>query len=209
MVAYTSPDCLPYFEGTDSPCVNTGTACEPSTVWCDFAEAVEAKLDEFDTTVAVVENPPMAWVETLVPMTLTVGDLSDTPVVFDTVRADSANMVNLDENPSSITITRTGLYDVFLYCRALTDLAGANFNQLTMNIAASPALVNNVFAYTSLVCDQVVQLDNVQIAPGLHMTTYYEQGQVLSAFLNANGITADMDTTMKISMGVAWLGDIQ
>jgi hypothetical protein len=208
VVAYTTPDCLPYFQGTDSPCVNTGTVCEPSTVDCDFAAVVEAKLDEFDDVVEVVSSPPMAWVETLVPMVVTVGTLSDDQVIFDTVRVDSDNMVNLDENPSAITITRTGLYQIFLYCRALTVLGGANFLDLVMNTTAPPGNTLPTFPQNSVTCDQAIQLNAQEIAPQVSMVTYYQEGQVITASLNANGITSDAVATIKISMGVVWLGDL-
>ena len=208
MVAYTSPDCLPYFEGTDSPCVNTGTVCEPSTVDCDFAAAVEAKLDEFDDIVAVVSNPPMAWIETFNPMVVTVGTLSDDPVIFDTVRVDSDNMVNLDENPSAITITRTGLYHIFLYCRALTVLGGANFLNLVFSTNTGRASTLPTFPQNSVTADQAIQINGQEIAPQVSMVTYFQAGQVITGLLNANGITSDAVATIKIGMGVAWLGDL-
>lgn len=209
MVAYTHPDCLPYFEGGDSPCLNTGTVCDPSTVDCDFAAAVELKLDEFDEVVTVIDNPPIAWVETLVPMVVSAGSLEDEPVVFTTVRVDTANMVNLDANPTGITITRTGIYSMMLYVRCVTDIAIAgDFIELGIITTAAPPPAAFPLTDTTFGSYQAINLDLVELAPGVNMTTYYEQGQVVSFFLNANGATGGFITTSKISFGMAWLGDV-
>lgn len=207
MVAYTSPDCLPYWEGTDSPCVNTGTLCEPSTVDCDFAVAVEAKLDSFDEVVSVIESPPMAWVERLAGMTVITDTLADEPVVFDRVRIDTANMVNLDSEPSAITITRTGFYTVFVFVRGTTLTTPGNFIELQVITTALPSLVNNVLTDTTPTISQSINLNDVQLAPGVQYPTYYENGQVVSLLLNTSGNTGDRVITSKIGFGIAWLGD--
>ena len=209
MVQQTHPDCLPYFEGTDSPCVNTGTLCEPSTVWCDFAEGVEEALDEFDDVVTVLENPPMAWIETLIGTTVVVDTIEDQPVIFETVRVDTANMVNLDALPSAIRIPRTGLYTTFCYVRCTTDLvAPGDFIELVISTTAVPVLtVPITLADTTPTVTQAVNQDDVQLAPGVQYPTYYQEGQTVSMLLNCNGATDGRIITLKISMGIAWLGD--
>lgn len=207
MVAYTSPDCLPYWEGSDSPCTNTGTLCEPSTVDCDFAAAVEVKLDQFDAVVAVLESPPIAWVERLAGMTVVVDTIEDEPVVFDRVRIDTANMVNLDSRPSSITITRTGFYAVFAYARASTQMTPGNLIELALTTTAVPVLVNNPLTDTTPTISQAINLNDVQIAPGVQYPTYYENGQVVSLLLNCSGATGAQVITSKIGFGISWLGD--
>lgn len=207
MVAYTSPDCLPYWEGTDSPCVNTGTLCDPSTVDCDFATVVEAKLDEFDAVVSVLESPPMAWVERLAGMTILVDTIGDEPVVFDRVRIDTANMVNLDAQPSAITITRTGFYTVFAYARGTTLSVPGNLVELFVITTALPALVNKPLTDTTPSVTQAINLNDVQLAPGIQYPTYYENGQVVSLLLNCNGNSGDRVITSKIGFGICWLGD--
>lgn len=208
MVAYTSPDCLPYFEGGDSPCVNTGTLCEPSTVGCDFATIAEAKLDEFDGVVEITSVVPMAWIETFASIRLPVETTNQTPVTFDTVRVDTANMVNLDVNPHGVTITRSGLYNIFLYCRAATDLVGANITDLAVTTTALPPLVNHPLSVNGVACDQSIAIDNVQIVPSVNTVTYYEEGQSIAMTLTIFGNSGDALITMKIAMGVTWMGDL-
>jgi hypothetical protein len=106
MVAYTTDYCLPYFEGTDSPCLNTGTVCDPSTVWCDFTQIVADAIEGFDMIInRTADAIPLATVAYL-PDTPT-AIISDIP--FDTVIVDTDNMVDLNTF-QGITPSRNGVY---------------------------------------------------------------------------------------------------
>jgi hypothetical protein len=111
VVAYSNKFCLPCFEPDDSPCVNTGTLCDPSTVWCDLVGIVDTQLGLIDSVLArTVETIPLASV--------TGTQVSETfpgVVIFDTVEYDTDNMVNLDVNANLITPTRSGIYMAFGY----------------------------------------------------------------------------------------------
>lgn len=110
MVAYSSTYCLPCLEGSDSPCVNTGTLCDPSTVWCDLVNIVEAQLNPIDDLISRTATAiPLASVTGTQPLD------SGIPVnvVFDTVMFDTDNMVNLDANPTVVTPQRSGMYMVY------------------------------------------------------------------------------------------------
>jgi hypothetical protein len=108
MVAYTPQLCLPYFEAGDSPCLNTGTVCDPSTVWCDLINLVEAQLDSADT---VVNRTARA-----IPMASISYDPA-TPVVingvipFDIVNLDTDNMVDLSVTAGIVPV-RNGVYGI-------------------------------------------------------------------------------------------------
>lgn len=117
MVAYTSPDCLPYFECTDSPCLNTGTVCEPSTVFCDLADALETILNGFDLTVnRTATGVPFAKVALTSPQVETVSAGTFTfRINWDAVLADNDDMVNLDSDSEFIRITRPGVWWAELY----------------------------------------------------------------------------------------------
>lgn len=93
MVAYTTNFCLPHFEGTDSPCLNTGTICEPSTVWCDFIAGVEEQLNGIDeilgrTALAL----PIGFISYQPTTAVAVAD----QIPFDTVLIDTDQMVDLE-----------------------------------------------------------------------------------------------------------------
>lgn len=107
MVAYSPTFCLPCFESADSPCVNTGTACEPSTVWCDLVSIVEGVLNPIDAVLSRTATAiPLASVTGVSPL----GQVSPLPVVFNTVEYDTDGMVNLDLNPTIVTPRRNGVY---------------------------------------------------------------------------------------------------
>lgn len=107
MVAYSPTFCLPCLEGSDSPCVNTGTTCEPSTVWCDLVNILEGVLNPIDTLLSRTATAiPLASVTGVAPL----GQVSPLPIVFDTVEFDTDGMVNLDLNPLIVTPQRNGVY---------------------------------------------------------------------------------------------------
>lgn len=109
MVAYSSTYCLPCLEGSDSPCTNTGTVCDPSTVWCDLVNIVEAQLNPIDTLISRTA--------TAIPLASVTGSEAvgtfPVEVGFDTVLFDTDNMVNLDANPTIVTPQRDGVYMVY------------------------------------------------------------------------------------------------
>lgn len=107
MVAYSTTYCLPCLEGSDSPCVNTGTVCDPSTVWCDLVNIVEAQLNPLDALLSRTATAiPLASVTGTEPL------IPSTPVTvrFSTVEFDTDNMVNLDLDPTIVTPQRDGMY---------------------------------------------------------------------------------------------------
>lgn len=85
--------------------------CDFATQWCDFITATQAVLDTFES-VADRTNPvvPLAKME-LRNRTL-VAD--NTPVPFDTLTLNNANMVDFDSNNTTITIKRPGRYIMIL-----------------------------------------------------------------------------------------------
>lgn len=133
MVAYTSPDCLPYFECTDSPCLNTGTVCEPSTIWCDLVDEVDLILTGFDSTVGRTASAvPFAKVARSAEQTHQMNITLFTRVFWDTVLADNANMVDLDADNVFVKINRPGIWWVELYVAGIPN--ASNFNELASHI---------------------------------------------------------------------------
>lgn len=116
MVAYTSPNCIPYFEGFEDICLNTGTVCDPSTVWCDIAALVDAKLTEFDDIVNTsISTFPYAQVAiTNLPTIVDSGLSSGVSqiAVWDAVIGDSDNIVDLGTDASTFYLRRTGIWNV-------------------------------------------------------------------------------------------------
>lgn len=121
MVAYTQNFCLPVFEGSDSPCLNTGTVCDPSTLWCDFAAAVEAQLAQFDSILGRTALAlPIAFVAYEPDVAVAVTD----QIPFDTVNIDTDQMVDLDVF-AGVTPRRNGIYLIDTLVRYTTAIDNA------------------------------------------------------------------------------------
>lgn len=111
MVAYTPHLCLPYLEGSDSLCLNTGTVCNPSNTWCDLAALVEAQLaaiDDIDARTGM--SVPLAKIS-YNPTTFVT--LPNNIIPFDTVDVDTDSMVDLDSFIGIIP-RRNGIYELHL-----------------------------------------------------------------------------------------------
>lgn len=210
MVAYTTPDCLPYFTVDDSPCLNTGTLCDPSTVWCDFAALVDAQLDAFDEVVdRAATSVPLAWVETTTPYQTPVGTLF--PVPFDTVRVDTANMVDLDLNSSAITVTRSGLYLVDAYATGIYDRLGASTGatRLTVQFVPGSTIPLGSGAATILFSsNRAMGFDLEQMSPAIQGVIPLAAGTVVVASTTSSGVSTDVLIFSKVMMSLAWTGDL-
>lgn len=119
MVAYTAPDCLPYFECDDPTCLNTGTTCEPSTVWCDMTAILETVMNDFDSTVArtATQVPFFKLARTTEQLIDNNNFAIDfgTCIEWDSVLADNDNMVNLDVESRGAFIQTPGIWQIELY----------------------------------------------------------------------------------------------
>lgn len=114
MVAYTPDFCLPYLEGSDSPCLNTGTVCDPSSAWCDLIGLVESQLDVFDSIAARTGSAvPLAKIRFTPPVPID-PTLYPQSIPFDIIDIDTDNMVNFDVQPAAIVPNRNGIYEVML-----------------------------------------------------------------------------------------------
>lgn len=135
MVAYTSPDCLPYFQCSDSPCLNTGTVCEPSTVFCDLVSLLDLKFTGFDDTLrrTAVAVPIFKIARTAQQVFDTnVAGFSD-QIIWDTVVVDNENMVDLDADPLVARINRPGLWEFELYVYGFPPRINGNTMNATLD----------------------------------------------------------------------------
>lgn len=151
MVAYSSTYCLPCFEATDSPCLNTGTVCEPSTVWCDLVNIVETQLNAVDVALSRTATAiPLASVTGTEPLTSD----SIVTVAFNTVEYDTDGMVNLDVNSTIVTPQRDGIYMVYghLVTNALTSATDGFEHTLTILAGSDSSISVNpeVSVYQSI-----------------------------------------------------------
>lgn len=210
MVAYTSPDCLPYYESGDSVCLNTGTLCEPSTVFCDMAELVEAKLDGFDALVARIgTSTPLAWVTRDTVQRVS----TEFKVPFTAAVVDTDNMVNLDIDPYIIHINTTGLYQVFFTFRGLSTIGVpgdvVNVAAFFSVSSANPypgigAAVSNVYFSNA-----ASNATNQYLSISASVMWPFTAGQSISlSSAQESGTAGDGAVWSAIALGVAWMGEL-
>ncbi len=176
MVAYTSPDCLPYFECDDSPCLNTGTVCEPSTVFCDLTALLETRLNSFDNTVARTGTAiPMFKVARNAQQTIdtTVAN-ADLRIIWDTVLVDNENMVDLDVDTHAVTVERPGLWQFELYLWGTPPQTTGNIFDTAINsgqgsgsfyVDCQTMWRAGQFAYSRLAYQRELTVANLAIIP--------------------------------------------
>lgn len=145
MVAYAGPYCVPYFTGDDAPCFNTGTTCDPSTVWCDMAAIIDAKFTEFDAALArSATSFPYAQVAvTALPITLTNGSgtSGEALVTWDAVLGDSDNMVDLSADPNTVFLRRSGIWEL-----SVIEINTSNTNDVQCSYRVlAPAITPAIF----------------------------------------------------------------
>ena len=212
MVAYTDPDCIPYFEGGDSVCLNTGTVCDPSTVWCDQAEIIEAKLDFFDSIVArTATSVPLAWVQTTTSFDYVNGSNGELHVNFTTVRADTDNMVNLDVESDGFLINTAGLYNVWAFATGVTSTnfgAGQSIEgSLSISLDGMP-FIYGVATITEIDFGWESFVNDVRIAANGALTLPITAGTQVRMSITGGGITNERVTYTQVSMGATWVGDL-
>lgn len=208
MPGYTSPDCLPFFVGSDPPCLNTGSTCEPSTVWCDFAEKVDARLDELDEIVArTATSTPMAWVEMTAPVARTVGD-PELPVPFDSVRVDTDNMVDLAANPYGFQFNTPGVYLLFAYIRGVFVAAPGNSLDGSAIIRYLPRDTTYGLFTPGDMEFSTQGVNGQQLGASANVANAFQTGMSVIMNLFGGGVVGDAAVYSKIGMGAAWMADL-
>lgn len=209
MPGYTSPDCLPYFLCTDSPCLNTGTECEPSTVFCDLIALVDTKLTEVDdiigrTTTAV----PFAKVARNATFTSNNGIAGyDSRIVWDTVVEDNFNMVDLDANSKAILVRTPGLYVTSVYVVGTPPPTVSNIlnvyvgTQVGTFDAQCDSLWRSGTTYNNLVLQRQITDFDINVA--------HQGAFPVSTIVDFQGtIGTGIVTVTYAEMTVYWFGDV-
>lgn len=209
MVAYTSPDCIPYAECSDSVCLNTGTVCEPSTVWCDQAEVIEARLDTFDQIVTrTADTVPMVFMARSSPFTHLAATFTGTTYEFTEVVVDTDDMANLDVNNTGFTVQTPGLYQVVVYLFGLTQTAGSDMGiNVTFSLSPASPPINGI-SNGSLQTTYGATFDDILVTPQIHMTIPFFAGQISSLVITTGADAADSVTFSYAMMAATWMADL-
>ena len=199
-----TPGGLPVVEGSDRP-------CDIDDWSCDFAAAVESRLDTLDSVVnRTFTTIPAAWLhlEGDEQFVLTVDVAEDRSVTFTNVIMDTDNLVSLDENASGFNIGRDGLYYVWFavfgiftsgsgtmtvrYRMRADQVSPVTFETATHPFHGSPSLVpGETMAGTA---GSVVRL---------------RAGDVITLEADSVSGTSGNDMTMfEVDFGIVWVGDV-
>lgn len=136
---------LPYITGSDR-------ACDQDATWCAFADAVEARLDVFDLTIARTYTAiPMAKVTKSEPQTIQPqgATVFTAAITFDTVAEDTDDLVDLTAFPYGMTINRTGLYMARCYMEMATSTDAAASYQFQLRWQGPPAAIGSTIPISS------------------------------------------------------------
>lgn len=177
MVAYTSSNCLPYFEGPEDICLNTGTVCDPSTVWCDMAALIDAKLTEFDQQVSgYISSFPYAEVAiTDVPFTIDSGGSSGVSQIatWDAVIGDSDNMVDLGTDPATMYLRRSGIWAIRCPVTWRSSLAQTQL-YLTLATPGTPKIPTFTFTLFDRIWVEAVPDPGAVVGGSRGLTTVFD-----------------------------------
>lgn len=176
MVAYTTGYCLPYMEGSDPICAELGPVCDKTSVWCELAGIVDGALTAFDDTRArAVDSFPYAQVGiTAVPFTYTLGDTTGDEILlpWDAVLGDSDGMVDLSVDTYTVTLRRSGIWNLLSEVTSYTSLFPSNISTRLVSSAAPTGSIAAPFSsirrvwlepvvYLGSVIGSIIGLSNV------------------------------------------------
>lgn len=200
---------LPYPTGSDRP-------CDAPTTMCSFASAVETQLDTLDAIVdRTIDSVPMG----IVTLTITANISSlggNTQLSWDTVNVDTANMVDLTNNPYAITLPRYGRYWVS-YWYQVSGLAAAVSCQnylVPVNASAPPPFSSLIgptstfysdgasFMYMSAAGE--IRFGSTQTSPVLANIA----GTPGVTGISLNVATSGGGTIPSATMSAVWIGDL-
>lgn len=196
---------LPYIVGTDRP-------CDQSDTWCEFTSIVDDNLTRFDGIVdRTTDTIPMARVRMTVARTQATnpGGGTEQLIPFDTVDVDTNNMVNLTNDPFTITLPMFGVYFVYFTVEGTSAGAGNiwRINAKSVNGSSAPAQAVQQYlddGSTPVVISSAGEFRYQSPAPaGTTGYTTIDNRLVLRADASAVGLPLTIAT-----FGVYWLRDL-
>lgn len=200
---------LVFPEGSDAPCDVAETTCE-------FAAGTEGYLTQLDDLVQrTATTLPMAWVRTQVPVSLVISfsSLSGIQPVFDTVVADTDNMVDLTVRPSEILINRTGIYMLGFYMRGqVTLLAPGNsmntFSSIDPTGSNSFPITGTGFNSYLPKYRSYVFTNGYIMAQTAFTILPLSAGETYTLNISPSGLDNDTFTLVEADLYAVWLGDV-
>lgn len=209
MVAYTSPDCIPYFECTDPVCLNTGTLCEPTSIWCDQAQIVEHRLDQFEQAIArTAETVPMVVLQRTEPFTHLLSNFTGTIIQFTQVVVDTNDMADLGVNQLGFTVRTAGVYEIVCYLIGTTDTTASDLSTNMSIRFSSPNFSGNGITISSLGTNFVAGVVDSIVTLQIHFAMPLNTGQSSSILIQTGGDAADRVNFTYAMCAASWLADL-
>lgn len=194
------PTCTLFYRFTYA--IGTDPPCDIDETLCTFADEVEVELDRLDAIVdRVGDSVPMAQIRLTVPTAYPSNPTGAAPatIAFDTVDIDTANMVNLVDDPYTIRLPRAGRY--LVYCNAVGNTIGVG-NVITLTgagIAFDQWLDD---ASTPLYLNAGAELRYIPLGTaGVRDTS----NPALTASIS---VPAVGPTLTSVTFGAYWIGDL-
>lgn len=195
---------LPYATGTSDPCNIGSTSCE-------FAEAVEARLDELDAITDQLNSVPFAYASNIAEMQYNNSLPGSFIPFFDTTMADTDNMIDLAFNPSILTVRTAGVYSFFLELDVSIPLTGTGLS-LQMNIANTTGSTVDSSNWSLLRIptspSMPLRTDGTRVANVAFAAEYIapcSAGYTVSTSLFVTGATGIVSFIQVYRVGAVWL----
>lgn len=209
MVAYTSPDCIPYFECSDPVCLNTGSLCEPTSIWCDQARLVENRFAQFEQVISrTAETVPMVLLQRPEPFTHLVSNTTGTIVNFTQVVVDTNDMADLGAYPLGFTVRTSGIYEIMCYLIGTTDTTASDLSVSATFRTNAPFYVNNGFSIGTLSTNFVAGVVDSIVTLQIHMPLPLNTGQMTTLEIGTGGDAADRVNFSYAFMSASWLAEL-
>ena len=195
---------LPYPTGNSDPC-NVGST------GCDFAAAVETRLDELDAITDRLNSVPFAYASNIAEMVYNNSLPGNFTPFFDTTMADTDNMLDLSANPTAITIRTAGVYSFFVELNISIPLTGTGlaftfniFTETGSNINGFNMLPNRFTSSPNM----PLRTDGTRVANVSFATEFIADvnvGWSASSNLFVTGPTGLVSFIQVYRMGATWL----
>lgn len=195
---------LPYPTGNSDPCLVGSTSC-------DFANAVESRLDELDAITDQFNSVPFAYACNIAEMQYNNSLPGAFTPFFDTTMADTDNMLDLSANPTAITIRTEGVYAFFIevdmsipltgtglvYTFQISTETGSSINGTNLNLNRFTASPN-----------MPLRTDGTRVANVSFSTEFIADcnvGWTAASNLFVTGATGIVSFIQVYRMGAVWL----
>jgi hypothetical protein len=177
--------------------------CDIDDTMCQFAKDVEAQLDALDSTLdRTFVTVPIAQIRRTETFVRTVGESGNNFPTFDTVVADTDNMVDLTSNSTGFTIQTAGVYYVWY--------AGRGTIALPSGGGASPSMSVSVIGLSSGPFPFDGRYGGFAGAFAITGATQVSvpAGSFIAVSLGAGGTVGNTNTYTDIHLGAMWIGDV-